>query len=461
MVQIIEKNDLFGGIGKGFAQGLSEQLPKEVAHQRLSKGLKALSQKKGLTPLQQLTELISISPEVIERPQFIQSFSELAKQQALRDAYQNLPTGSEGSTRQQRQQNTRDLQNVQFAQQPGQIQRGNQIPQVGEVENLQRTPNVSSKQEMPQVIPGNVLNEQNLTRLPWTPQERNASYNNYISKGFLPEEAKNLQANDEARDLAEPAAHRERLQEIDEAKTKIRDSLKRHLETKLQKTGTDLYKDVEGPMILNAERGMERDLILNPKADIDNVANDWSERLRETALAKGRMKTFGKTTGIENLIKGEKSQKRIKEYHDIFKKSGNLEEMKNILMGPEFGMSPQAAASEAFPVNNKIDKYISNHKYHPGSSKNPSVNANQASQQARRAALEIEKDIGPDDSVLSIMKKFSDKNPFFDKQSFLDQISEDKDQIGLNARQREELAEGVGNILPNWADLLYLPIFRR
>lgn len=457
MVHVIEQSDPFGKIGKGFGQGLAEQVPKEIAHSRLSQGLKSLSQKKGLTPLQQLTELASI-PGAIDRPQLIQSYSELAKQQGLRDAYKNLSTDS---TSQQRQQNTRDLQNIQFAEQPGQIQRGNQIPQVGEVDNQQRTPNISSKQDVPQVISGNVLNEQNLTRLPWTPEERNASYANYISKGFLPEQARELQADDEARDLAEPAAHRERLQEIDEGKKKIRDSLKRHIETKLQKNDKEVFNDVEGTMIINAERGMERDLILNPKADIDNVANDWSDRLKETALAKGRMKTFGRTTGIENLLKGDKSQKRIKEYHDIFKKSGNLEEMKNILQGPEFGMSPQAAASEAFPVNSKIDKYISNHKYSPGASKNPSVNAAQASQQARRAALEIEKDIGPDDSVLSIMQKFSDKNPFFDKQSFLDQISEDKDQIGLNARQREELAEGVGNILPNWADILYLPIFRR
>jgi hypothetical protein len=28
------------------------------------------------------------------------------------------------------------------------------------------------------------------------------------------------------------------------------------------------------------------------------------------------------------------------------------------------------------------------------------------------------------------------KDPFFDQQSFLDQLSEDKDQIGLNERQR-------------------------
>jgi hypothetical protein len=62
---------------------------------------------------------------------------------------------------------------------------------------------------------------------------------------------------------------------------------------------------------------------------------------------------------------------------------------------------------------------------------------------------------------LAIVRRLSERDPYFDQQSFLDQISEDKDQLGLNERQRLELAEGAKGILPNWADLLYLPIFRR
>jgi hypothetical protein len=208
-------------------------------------------------------------------------------------------------------------------------------------------------------------------------------------------------------------------------------------------------------MILNAERGMTRDLIKNPKADIDNVANDWSERLYRTAIAKDKMRTLGKTTGLENFLKGDQSLKKLKEYQDIFKRSGNLEEFKNMLEGPDFGMSSQAAASLAYPPNPKINNFLSNYRssiqYH----------APQKLQEARKAAIEIEHDIGPDDSVLSIVRKLSDKDPFFDQQSFLDQLSEDKDEIGLNERQRLELAEGARGILPNWADLLFLPIIRR
>lgn len=88
MVQIIEQDgDLFGRIGKGIGQGLSEQIPKEVERYRLSSGLKALEKDSAnLTPLQQLTRLSSI-PGIT--PQMVQSFGDLAKQQAFSKIFQD------------------------------------------------------------------------------------------------------------------------------------------------------------------------------------------------------------------------------------------------------------------------------------------------------------------------------------------------------------------------------------
>ena len=199
---------------------------------------------------------------------------------------------------------------------------------------------------------------------------------------------------------------------------------------------------------------MIRDLIENPNSDIDNVANDWSERLYRTAIAKGKLKTLGSTSGWENFLKGNEPTKKLSEYRDIFKKSGNLEEFRNILQGPEFGMSSQGSASIAYPPSKQISEYISKVK--------GSLTPDSSEQKARKAALDIEKlRISPDDSVLSIARALTEKDPFFNQQAFFDQLSEDKDSIGLNERQRLELAEGTRNILPNWGDLLYLPIFRR
>ena len=458
MSQKISQGNIFGRIGSGIGQGLAEQIPKEIDRGRLSSGLQQFEKDAaGLNPIQQLARISAI-PGIT--PQMVQSFQELAKNQNQGNAYRRSAGGNPAPGQQMNgmapnasPQQPQSIRDVQFGNMQPQ-QQGRNMPATGAVNNQQQTPNVNSNENIPQVAPGNALNQQNLTRLPWTPQQRQSTIADYIDQGFLPDQAKQLQADDESRDLAEPGAHKERLKDIEEAKGKVRDTLKRHLETKLQKIGENLFEDVEGKMILNAERGMTRDLIKNPKADIDNVANDWSERLYRTAIAKDKMRTLGKTTGFENFLKGDQSLKKLKEYQDIFKRSGNLEEFKNMLQGPDFGMSHQAAASVAYPPNKNIDKFLSTYR------SSNQYDAPRKLQEARKAAIELEKDIGPDDSVLSIARSLSERDPFFDQQSFLDQISEDKDEIGLNERQRLELAEGVRNILPNWADLIYLPLRR-
>lgn len=454
MVQELSSQpSIFGRLGKGLAQGLSETVPKEVERYRLAEGLKAINEQKNFSPFERFSGLLTLPGMT---PQGLQTAGELLRQEQRGNAYKNAGGGNPKFD-----QGIRDVQFANSQSQQGQPQKigqsGQNMSPSGAVANQQRTPNIKSTEDVPQVLEGNVLNQQNLARLPWTPEQRNRTVSNYIDQGFLPEEAKELQVNDEARDLAEPGVHKQRLKDIEEGNEKIRDALSRHLETKLQKNKENIFEDIEGPMLLNAERGMKRDLILNPKADIDNIANDWSERLYRTALAKGKMKTLGQTTGIENFFKGDTAEKKLKEYQDIFKKSGNLEEFKNILQGPDFGMSAQGSASIAYPPNMKINKFLTNYR----SSSGTNYHSSNKDQEARKAALDIEKDIGPDDSVLSIVRKLSEKDPYFDQQSFLDQISEDKDQIGLNPRQRLELAEGVKNILPHWADILYLQIFRR
>ncbi len=458
--QKIKQGNIFGRIGTGLGKGLAEQIPKEIERNRLASGLKDLGNQEGLSPFQQFSALASI-PGIT--PQMLQSGSELLRHQSQANAYKNGLSGNqrrneEGRT-QQEPRSSPDISGIKFGnyvEKALNAQQGQQMPPVGQVNNQQATPNQQSNENVPQTVEGNALNKQNQTRLPWTPQERNDAIGYYIDKGFLPDQAKSMAADDEARDLAEPAAYQQRLKDVDEARGKIRDTLKRHLETKLQKEKGDVFKDVEGRMILNAERGMERDLIENPKKDVENAANDWSERLYQTAIAKGKLKTLGSTTGIESIFKGDTSLKKLKEYQNIFKSSGNLEEFKNILQGDDFGMSAQGAASVAYPPNQKIDKILSDYK-----SSSQSYDPANKYQEARKIALDVENSLGPDDSVLSIVRKLSEKDPYFDQQAFIDQISEDKDRIGLNQRQRLELAEGVANIVPNWADLLYLPIFKR
>lgn len=94
MAQVIQQSGgLWGELGKGFGQGLSEQLPKEVERHRLSQGLKKLGEQKDLTPFQQFTGLVS-QPGMT--PQIIQSGQQLLQQQAYLNSLKNQYEGNGG-----------------------------------------------------------------------------------------------------------------------------------------------------------------------------------------------------------------------------------------------------------------------------------------------------------------------------------------------------------------------------
>ena len=97
-IQTIERNDLFGRIGKNVGEGLSEQLPKEMDRNRLAAGLQKLSQEKDLSPFQRFAGLASLPGAT---PQIIQSGSDFLRQQSYLDAvekqYQNQKTDADKS----------------------------------------------------------------------------------------------------------------------------------------------------------------------------------------------------------------------------------------------------------------------------------------------------------------------------------------------------------------------------
>ncbi len=93
MVQIIppKLQSPFGQAATGFAEGanktLSEQLPKYIQQGLLSQGLRNLSQKKDLSPMEYMTELSAI-PGAAQNPALLQSFSKLYREQLKRQGLQ-------------------------------------------------------------------------------------------------------------------------------------------------------------------------------------------------------------------------------------------------------------------------------------------------------------------------------------------------------------------------------------
>lgn len=104
MVQVIErKPTIFGELGKGISRGLSEQIPRELEHQRLRSGLQSLAQKsKGgeLSPEEFYAEAAGTYGVT---PQMLQGFAELAQMQRKRRALESVPRQGPGQAQAQGQ----------------------------------------------------------------------------------------------------------------------------------------------------------------------------------------------------------------------------------------------------------------------------------------------------------------------------------------------------------------------
>lgn len=459
MVQEIKQGDIFGRVGSEFGKGLAESMPKEIERGRLAEGLGRFEKDSvNLNPMQQLARLSSI-PGIT--PQMVQSFSELARHQNLKNAYANRATGSEQWMNQSSpNQNMGMTSALSLPNQQGQPQQSVQTsPQF----NNQRTPSVAPGEITPEIVNENALNPAALTRAPWTPEQRDAKVVDYINQGFLPAQAKELASDDETRDLAVPGALQKRNLELSQKSEEARSEFRRQLDTKLQKQGEGVFKDVTGEMLINMERGLERDLRTNPNISFKDAANDWSNRALNVAKAKDQLNKLSETSGIiENILEGDKTLKKLRSYENMFKKSGNSEEYYNLLR-EKFALSPQGAATVAFPLNKEVDKYIKNlSPIHPTFGKRGSIpNSQRVAELSRKTAIDLESKIESDQSILAIARALSEKDPTFDQQEFFDQLNEDKDLIRLNDRQRRELAEGPRDIIPSWGDISVFPWFRR
>lgn len=465
MAQKISQGSIFGRIGSGVGRGLADQLPKEIERGRLSAGLKNFEQESGnLSPMQNLSRLASI-PGALDHPQLIDAFSKLSRFENQKNAYANRNSQRLQGTRPSQEQSFADLSGAQpfnGQQQLDQTIPSGRISSSGTVDNRQRTPNVRSEERTPGIVNTIPLNEAALTRLPWTPEQRDERISDYIGRGFLADEAKQLALDDEARDLSEPGALQKRDVELEAKSKKAKDEFQRQLETRLQKTGEGVYQDITGDMLLNMQKGLERDLRSDPKLTFEQAANDWSNRALEMAKAKNQFSKLANTTGIESIINGDKALNKLKSYQNIFKRAGNSEEYFNLLKS-EMGLSPQGAAIVAFPPTKKLSEYVN--RFKPIESvygkTGGLINPAKIEQNSRKAAIDIEKLIDSDDSILSIARALSEKDPSFDQEYFFNQLREDQDILRLNARQRLELAEGSKDITPTWGDIKILPWFRR
>ena len=444
MVQVINdptRGSILGRVGAGIGRGLSEQLPQEIERGRLSAGLKQFEQESAnLTPMQQLARLSAI-PGIT--PQMIQSFGELGKQQATFGNFSNrqrreareIPTEATG------QGATASIRNVPFQATQG---KGSQINQLDQAAN----------QEVgaPQVNLMNPLREEALPAIPWTAERRydeiDYLHNQFPNKS-LPE-IEQMATENEQRELSQPAAQRSRDKYLQEQQDLLDEKFTGYLSKNLEKEpGKETYKDVSGEMLNNAKRIMERELRENPKATADDIAFNMAKKLGNLARTKTQFKKLAGTTGVSNILHKDATLDKLKQYQKIFKETGNLREYQNDLV-TEFHLTPHGAASIAYPLEKGVQEQIKRHK---------TSSLFNAPENSRKAAIDVYKYLSSNDSLLSIARALQNKDPYFDQREFFSQLAEDQDDLRLNQRQRDEIAEGANTrYTRSWGEIFVLPL---
>lgn len=174
MAYEIKQGNIFGRLGTGIGQGIAEQLPKEVARNRLASGLQQFEQESGnLSPMQSLARLASI-PGALEHPELVRQFGELARQQGIKGAYQRKSNAKNEKTSPEMSNNpaSQAIQDIRFANLPE-----NQMQRKGTDQELPVKPEDYGQ---PQVVEKNPLRNEAIPIPRWTPERFNEEVGNVL-----------------------------------------------------------------------------------------------------------------------------------------------------------------------------------------------------------------------------------------------------------------------------------------
>lgn len=446
MVQIIDDPGRnFGArFGAGIGRGLAEQIPKEAERYRLAQGLKQFEQdvaSGNLSPMQQLARLSAI-PGIT--PQMIQSFGELGKQQARRNAFRERSRGGEKEDLYQgNKPPTENIANVKF--ETGKGKPGQQPSRLG--------PETESPSYKAEAEPG----------IPWTQEKYDRAVEEELAKDdtVTPEEAQQRASLREQRELARPEAYQSRDKYLRQREADIEKELASQLETTLQKEGKEVYQDIPGDTLLDLKENVRREMNTNPRANIKNVVRDEVKKAHDFVRSKNNLQVLANRPLIDRVLPGKKENtlKSLMQIQKSYADMGKELDLYNTLQASGtaenkgFGASPGGAALIAFPRSEAVNNYLK------GVKGPTSLDPDQIARHSRKLAIDIGKRIQDKDSIQAIARQLRDSNIYFDENAFFQQLTEDQDQIGLTKHQKQDLEKGVSDIFPNWGDVALFPTF--
>jgi hypothetical protein len=457
MAQLFENP--YGGplgarIGAGLGKGLSESIPKEVERSRLAQGLQSFAKNSAnLSPLEAYAQIAAL-PGIT--PSHLQAIPELLKLQSERNANKGRGTGrsrgasDSGVPSQQISQIPQETRNVNAAQANANI---GQLPR-----GTEPNPDVSNPEGTPGIQQFNPLDQAAAIIPPWTPERWEDEIAD-IQEQFPyydRQQAAQVAAQRQAAELAQPIAVQEERERLKKIQDQVEENFENVLKEKLEKSDSSIFNDISGTNKANMKRQIARELRLNPNANQNDIVHKWTDKALEFARTKNQFKGFSSKGFLDKISDKKENLNKLKTYSKIYSDTGNSQEYFDTLKSSKdrggLDLSPQAAASIAYPTNKEIQNYTSTIK----PSKYPGKIL-----PGRKYASDIEDKLTDNDSLLSIALGLRYKDPLFNQNEFFDQLRDDYNsgKLRLNHRQARELGEGGSGIFLNWPDFTILPFY--
>lgn len=410
MVQVISdpySGNVFGRIGKGLGQGLSEQLPKEIERGRLSKGLKTLSEKaknEKLSPLDIFTEAAGI-PGIT--PQHLYTMAPILNQQVQKQNFLSRGKGVPGQTPDQ----MTNQGNGQIAKGPSTLA----LPTAAEDSGFASPSQIADYKK-------GLMQEPDFPTI-------NALAKEYLNEGIT-------QDPNEANKLA--------LQEIQtnrQAQQQKIEAFKNDFGGDKGRFALELQRGPLGGESFSAVAGEIQQALLDQGEYLMNKQGLTPEEasLQMSNIAKELGKTTNKTldTGsFENMFKSRQAKiTDLKSQKKDFEKYGFGEQFDDIAASA-LGITPLEAANVLSPLKNKeIENVIAGTK---------KVKQKSTENNIQPATLDkIIKSITPKDNLFAIEYLLRDKQ--LDIQQFKRRIQEMEDakEIALTPQQKRQMQRSV------------------
>jgi hypothetical protein len=410
MAQEISRGSIFGRLGTGIGQGLSEQIPKEIERHRLQSGLEDVGNAKDLTPFQRFAKLSGV-PGIT--PQAIQSGTELLKQEAQGRALDK-------SINEQR------------------VNPFTQQKKNGDFTKSNASPSITKQKHLEEVQEGYIPPTQDeiFEDAGRRYNENPALYNNDPQKAIQAAETAAL------RQEKINQAHKEQNQTLSDIQDKVVNRLKAQSDRLgAQNVPSKVYSKIEDEAIQatkskkeGGEGLTEQQAMKKYGAKLDDIARDYKA-----------IDTIGNWGIVQKPAK--ESLRAMNSLQDKFSKRGETEEFADSLIADN-KISPMTAYAIAEPIRrqNKLNTEIKNI---------PSIN-NKPTQigrmglgikipekeDVRKKTLEVSEKIGPliskgGGSPLAVAYELKKKG--YDPSEWLEYVRRNRDELKLTEEQGRQL----------------------